>query len=139
MGRSILVFPCLMAGCVIFFWLQATVQMASVHGLALLLWLTSCLLTLREALALREEGVLHWDGQQWLRETAVGGKVGVSLVRLDFQHWLLLEFRAEAGRSVWLCPARKTAPLRWDALRRALYVGVSSVSGVGQAGRKASS
>ena len=131
MGRIILVFACVLAGGVGFVWMQSAARLTWAHGLAVFFWLMVCLLTVREAFARQDEGVLHWDGRQWCRETAAGAKVGMPLVRIDFQHWLLLEFRSEDGRSIWLWPARKAAPLYWNALRRALFAGVLSVNGIG--------
>jgi hypothetical protein len=138
--RTILVLPCFLSGVVGFYWLQAAEHMGPLHGLAVLLWLMACLLTLREEFG-QQEGFLHWDGQQWSRDAAAGNQVGVPRVRLDFQYWLLLEFRSDDGRSVWLWPDRKVAPQRWDALRRALYAGspAGGVAWPGQAGRKAHS
>lgn len=134
MKAAILVFPCLMAAGVGYFWLQSSVRMSLGHGLAVLLWLMVCLMTLREAFE-PHESVLHWDGQQWIREAAASSQVGMPVVRLDFQRWLLLEFRSENGRSVWLWPQFKAAPQYWDALRRALYAGGPSVRDAGgQAG-----
>lgn len=65
-------------------------------------------------------GVLRWDGQGWHFESARAALPGRSLLRLDLQGCLLVEFLPEAGRTQWFWLERGAEPLRWDALRRAL-------------------
>jgi hypothetical protein len=48
---------------------------------------------------------------------------------LDFQFLLLLSLRTEAGARLWLWPERRVAPMRWHALRCAVF----SRSGAAQA------
>jgi hypothetical protein len=69
-------------------------------------------------------GTLVWNGAQWFLEKA--GQDGATAVvappdiRFDGQRWLLLHTRAER-RPVWLWIGRAADPLRWHALRCALY------------------
>jgi hypothetical protein len=86
-------------------------------------WLAWVLCAAAVAIEFRRpcQGLLRWDGQDWQWEAAGHGQAGAALVRLDWQAGLLLEFRALDGRTAWLWPERRTAPLHWDALRRALY------------------
>ena len=69
-------------------------------------------------------GHLRWDGQGWLgpghRESGAGPGAGSLTVRLDFQRWMLVEFR-EAGLVRWLWLSRTRDLARWDDLRRAVY------------------
>jgi len=66
-------------------------------------------------------GTLSWDGQVW-----TWGKAGdvchvsIELV-LDTQSSLLLRLVGEAQRPFWVWPERRAQPLRWLALRRAIY------------------
>lgn len=90
------------------------------QGLALLLWLLTGMLALRSLLA-ASTGMLHWDGQQWTWQTRGSSWCGTAHLQLDFQRWVLLEFRPYAGALQWLWLARAADPTRWDALRRALW------------------
>jgi len=71
-------------------------------------------------------GALVWTGAEWFLER---NSVMTDIVRPDIcfdgQHWLLL--RARTGRrAAWLWVGRSTAPVRWHALRCALYAQVST-------------
>jgi hypothetical protein len=123
-GRSsiqVLVFlaPGLLGGVVLAAWVMHGGQSASVHGVALLLWLLTSL-PVFHALRQTASGMLRWDGQQWTWEAGNHRLAGRTLRRLDWQAVLLLEFRSADGATLWLWPERRTAPLRWDDLRRAL-------------------
>jgi hypothetical protein len=58
---------------------------------------------------------LQWDGQRW----ALDGAVGRVDVMMDLGPWLLLRFRAAAGRDRWLSVPR--AGRARHGLRAALY------------------
>ncbi len=93
---------------------------SAIHGLALLVSLLGLWIALR--LARRpQEGQLDWDGQSWVWEARGQRRFGEVRARLDWQQGLLLEFLAQDGRTVWLWLERSGAPLRWDALRRAVH------------------
>ncbi|HEY8356662.1 MAG TPA: hypothetical protein VIL30_04295 [Ramlibacter sp.] len=69
-------------------------------------------------------GTLAWDGGAWRwheQRAGTGGEGGRPEVALDLQARLLLRWRSEAGIVRWLTPERDSAPLHWDALRRAVY------------------
>lgn len=80
-------------------------------ALAVLAWLRS------------PEGVLAWDGREWTWE---GGRLGgPPAAVLDLQEWLFLRVQ---GLPRWLWLERGRAPLRWDALRRAVYSPASTAA-----------
>lgn len=125
-GRSsvrtaLLWLPWLLGGLACAAWGWRSDRLAWPQGLALTLWLLAalgCWMEWRRPAA----GTLRWDGERWYWEPAAGPSEGGGLhVRLDWQRGLLLEFTTLQGRRRWLWPQRQTAPLYWDALRRALY------------------
>ncbi len=114
-------------------WIRDAGRMGWAQGLALLLWLLAGGLALRSLLA-APEGTLRWDGQQWTWQTGNSSWSGSVRLSLDFQRWVLLEFRPLAGGSLWLGLARTAEPTRWDALRRALCSRASrAAAGLGHA------
>ena len=67
------------------------------------------------------DGNLHWDGQAWnwtAGAALVGGTIGV---HLDLQFCMVLSLRMADGTRVWLWPERRSNPMRWNALRRAVF------------------
>ena len=66
-------------------------------------------------------GVLGWDGSGWMWHGPHGAQPGRPELALDLQQLLLLRWRPEAGGTRWLWLARGSAPLHWEALRRAVY------------------
>ena len=67
------------------------------------------------------DGNLHWDGQAWnwtAGTVVLGGKVGV---HLDLQFCMVLSLRMGDGTRVWFWPERRSDPVRWNALRRAVF------------------
>lgn len=136
-GRSsmralLLLLPLTVGGVVGLLWVGQAERPGLVHGWALLAWGGSAVAVFLE---LRRpcQGLLRWDGQEWRWETAGHGSVGTVRVRLDWQRGLLLEFRHLDGAVSWLWPERQTAPLQWDALRRAVYAPWSTAKGLSQA------
>jgi len=111
--------PWLLGGAVGLCWALQSDRLIWPHGLGLLLWLLSGVLLLRD-LRRATHGILHWDGQEWVWESAGRSVVGWAEMRLDFQSWLLLMFQPQDGPVQWLWPQRAADPLNWDALRRAL-------------------
>ncbi len=117
--------PLLAGGTVGLLWVGLAGPLAWPHGLALLLWLAAAAAVLIE---LRRpcSGLLRWDGQHWQWDSRGRSQAGTVAVRLDWQRGLLLEFQALDGARRWLWPERRSAPLYWDALRRALYAPVAA-------------
>ena len=69
----------------------------------------------------RNTGTLQWDGQSWWWDGGGTRVSGALKPRLDLQGVLLLDFCAHARSRKWLWLERQAAPLRWSALRRAVY------------------
>jgi hypothetical protein len=120
MRAAALLVPWLLAGLSCTAWALQSDHLSAFHAIALLgsvcgLWI---------AVRLRrrpQEGQLEWDGQSWVWEAQGQRRIGEVRPRLDWQQGLLLEFLAQDGRAAWLWLERGSAPLRWDALRRAVY------------------
>jgi len=70
-------------------------------------------------------GHLCWDGVQWLLEGHAPGQAqavqGWPQVHLDLQAGVLLSLQPAQGRVAWLWLERRSDPLQWLALRRAIY------------------
>lgn len=113
-------------------WIRDAGRIGWPQGLAVLFGLLSAALALRSLLK-APEGTLRWDGQQWGWQTGRDSLGGTVRPTLDLQHWVLLEFRPQAGRPIWLWVARTNEPTRWDALRRALWSRVPRTAAVGHA------
>lgn len=113
-------------------WIRVAGRIGWPQGLAVSLGLLTGALALR-SLLMAPEGSLRWDGQQWTWQTGRGSLSGTVRPTLDLQRWVVLEFRPQAGRSIWLWVARANEPTRWDALRRALWSRVSRAAAVGHA------
>ena len=66
---------------------------------------------------------LGWDGSVWRFEPAAGAALaGEAAVMLDLGGWMLVRFRAEAGRPVvWRALSREAAAGDWHGLRAALF------------------
>jgi hypothetical protein len=68
------------------------------------------------------KGELRWTGSAWTwTATATSSTDGALAVHLDWQRGMLLSFTSFQGRRVWLCMAQSAQPLRWHALRCAVY------------------
>lgn len=135
MRTTLLLLPWLLGGAVCAAWGWQSDRLNLGHGLALLLWLLAAVAVAIEWRRPRV-GVLRWDGEQWNWESAGRSERGSVHARLDWQRGLLLEFMAVRGQRRWLWPERQTAPLYWEALRRALYApppaaGPAPVDGAG--------
>lgn len=128
MRAALLLLPWLLGGAACAAWGWQSDRLSLAHGLALLLWLLAAVVV---AIEWRRPlvGVLRWDGEQWNWESAGRSERGSVHARLDWQRGLLLEFMAVQGRQRWLWPERQTAPLYWDALRRALYAPLPAAGG----------
>jgi toxin CptA len=95
-------------------WRQASALAATLAcgGVALAGWLRS------------PRGSLHWDGGEWRWEpgaSRAGQQAGRPEIALDLQSRLLLHWRGTDAGSRWLCLEQASAPLHWEALRRAVY------------------
>ena len=66
---------------------------------------------------------LRWDGSVWQFEPAVGAALaGQAAVMIDLGGWMLVRFKAEAGRLVvWRALSRGVAAGDWHGLRAALF------------------
>ncbi len=70
---------------------------------------------------LTPDGNLRWDGQTWsctARQLSVSGMV---TVHFDLQFCMVLSLRSGDADRIWLWPERRRDPVRWNALRRAVY------------------
>ena len=134
-GRSamrtvLLLLPLAAGGAIGLLWAWQADHPGLPHGLALLVWGGGAVAV---AFEFRRpcQGLLSWDGQQWQWEAAGRGRAGTVAVRLDWQRGLLLEFRGLDSAVIWLWPQRHSAPLHWEALRRALYAPRPSAAAAG--------
>lgn len=69
-------------------------------------------------------GHLAWDGGQWWLECGALGPSpmqGCPHIHLDLQACLLLSAQPLQGRMSWLWLDRRSDPVQWAALRRAVY------------------
>ena len=111
--------PGLLAGLVCAAWawqsLLSDVWRLLMPSLCLLVWGLAAWATLHPP-----RGQLVWDGLSWRWEEGAS-RTGSVRARLDWQQGLLLEFRPQEGRTVWLWVERAAAPLFWDGLRRAVF------------------
>lgn len=76
-------------------------------------------------------GTLLWDGQCWWWETGGVRASGEVKPRLDLQSVLLLGFLPHSGARQWLWLEKRTAPTRWNALRRAVHASGQADADVG--------
>lgn len=100
-------------------WILAAGRLAWPQALALLAWAAGGVLAWRDWQR-APIGTLRWDGQQWAWLSTAHSQAGTVQWALDAQRWLLLVFRPQSGRPVWLWLTREAEPTRWQALRRAL-------------------
>ena len=68
-------------------------------------------------------GSLHWDGEGWTWTTARLPMRATVHLHADFLFCLVLGLRTEDGKHCWLWPERSHDPIRWSALRRAVFSG----------------
>ena len=66
-------------------------------------------------------GVLVWDTRTWWWEHGAQRTSGLVTPELDLQRLLLLRMVSEAGLHHWLWLEREADPVRWLALRRAVF------------------
>ncbi len=66
-------------------------------------------------------GVLVWDTNSWWWEHGSERTSGLVTSELDLQSLLLLRFVSDAGMHHWFWLERGTNPVRWPALRRAVF------------------
>ena len=94
-----------------FGWRQALAfaAVAACSGLALVSWWRA------------PQGVLRWDGAEWQWQEGPDARPGAVDLALDLQSRLLLHWRGEAGRALWLWAEKTSDVSHWDALRRAVY------------------
>ena len=103
-------------------WLVLADTLTLVHQLAialsLLLWLLAFLVW-RHAVP----ATLSWDGQGWTLVGQSGAIAVMPHVVLDLQRYLLLYLHVDAATatSCWVWPVASSHPVRWPALRWALF------------------
>lgn len=101
-------------------WIMQSDQVGWRHLAALALWLVTASGVIR-AWFRTPSGLLTWDTKTWLWTSGdEAQQVNVSAV-LDSQSVLLLHLRLPGHRPLWIWPERQTAPVRWLALRRAVF------------------
>lgn len=93
---------------------------------ALAPWIGLCVALLTAALATRigrvvHNGVLVWDTNTWWWESGPARSSGRLTAELDLQNMLLLRFVSDAGLHHWFWLERGMDPVRWLALRRAVF------------------
>jgi hypothetical protein len=66
-------------------------------------------------------GALCWDGRGWSWQQGAAAEFGRAELALDLQARLLVRWRPEGGRALWLWVEQESAAADWDALRRAVY------------------
>ena len=79
-------------------------------------------------------GKLQWDGQSWWWETGKVRASGEIKPRLVLQGVMLLEFSGHSRSRHWLWLQQRAAPLRWNALRRAVRAPVQKDDGAPENG-----
>jgi hypothetical protein len=87
-------------------------------GVVLTLLFGAAALRLREA---PPAGALHWDGSAWSWLDGVHEPGGEVTVHLDLQSTILVAWTPGSGGRRWCWLDSSADPLRWLALRRALY------------------
>jgi toxin CptA len=116
-------------------WLYAALVLVAL--LALLAWVAQSSLGWRQWIALAAvlasgsiaaqdwrgspTGVLRWDGVGWSWEEGGAAAPGQAEIAMDLQSRLLVRWRPESGRVLWLWLERGSDVSHWDALRRAVY------------------
>ena len=120
MRSTAVLVPWLLAALACLAWIRQSDSFSAFHGMALLLCLVGMALACRDAIR-PVNGVLGWDGQAWSLEMGGRLRLGDVRARLDWQQGLLLEFLAAGGGRQWIWLERRSAPVWWDGLRRAVY------------------
>jgi hypothetical protein len=102
------------------FWCHQVLRFAWPQGLGLGLLLMGALLAVRDD-SHTPHGHLSWNGQDW--HWASAGQSWLVEIRpqLDGQRFMLLALRGMQPGLDWLWLERESAPLHWDALRRAVW------------------
>jgi len=101
-------------------WIMQSDQAGVRHLAALGLWLVTASVAIWAWLR-SPAGQLTWDTKTWLWTSGEQARqVNVSAV-LDSQSVLLLHLRTPENSLLWIWPERQTAPVRWLALRRAVF------------------
>ena len=80
-----------------------------------------------------EVGLLSWGGESWSWSKGRQSTNGRLAVHFDLQFLMILALQPEKGRPVWLWAERVSDPVRWRALRRAVYADDASASVVSTA------
>lgn len=68
-----------------------------------------------------EVGLLTWGGESWSWSKGLPSAKVRLAIHFDVQILMILELQPEKGPSVWLWVERASDPVRWRALRRAVY------------------
>jgi hypothetical protein len=103
----------------VLWWIQNP-ERSWVQIAALLLWSIPASLILRESFR-PVVGVLRWTGQAWTWDSDEQTLEGHVVPRLDFQSSILLEFRAQGTRTIWLWLSSQSDAPHWAPLRHAIW------------------
>ncbi|WP_210547162.1 hypothetical protein [Rhodoferax sp. PAMC 29310] len=68
-----------------------------------------------------EAGHLVWGGESWTWTVDRQSTAGAVAVHFDSQMLMVMTLQPEKGGPVWLWAERNSDPVRWRALRRAVY------------------
>ncbi len=121
-GQALFAVAALGFACMLAWWMLGNGRERALAGLALWCLCAAAAWSLWHGLF---PGQLVWDGREWSLLAdggrGRGGLVQWPRVHLDLQSGLLLSLRLVRGRTVWLWLERGSSPLRWEALRRAVY------------------
>jgi hypothetical protein len=102
------------------FWCHQVPRFAWPQGLGLGLWLVGVLLAVRDV-SRTPHGHLSWDGRDWHWTLAHQSWLVQIYPQLDGQGFMLLTLSGAQSGDGWLWLERESAPLNWDALRRAVW------------------
>jgi hypothetical protein len=102
------------------FWCYQVLRFAWPQGLGLGLWLVAALLAVRDD-SHTPHGHLSWDGRDWQWTSARQSWLVEIRPQLDGQRFILLTLSGAQSGLDWLWLERESAPLHWDALRRAVW------------------
>jgi hypothetical protein len=110
--------------------------LADAQGLRVWMGVALTLVCCAAALRLRPvplAGALHWDGSAWSCRDGVQAPGGEVAVHLDLQSTLLVAWTPASGSRRWCWLDSSADPIRWLALRRALYSPRQAAQGHGDA------
>ncbi len=108
-------------------WLRTDVSIGGPQ-IAFFIVLVSVLSLAGHAWYQTEVGLLSWGGESWTWSKGLQSTNGRLAVHFDVQVLMILALQPEKGRPMWLWAERASDPVRWRALRRAVYADEASDS-----------